>query len=432
MLVLIGLLLLALSLIMFLFFCRRSHSICQRKKQEDEEGRLEAVEARAYMPEDDSLKRAYSPSMLFDSEKKEAEIAKPPPTLAKVAAGVVPHPLYHPGISRSRAHSTDDKLYIQKSQSTPSYPRILSSNVEFRLASTISPNIFRRSENLAPAMSPLTTMSSKVPPAPLPPLQERRSTPITVYLQEAPMKSVWSSPTASVVPSSPSIYSNIPLPHGHVSLRPSPEPRRNSLLVYSTLRGYAGLPRSPTADGRLSEVDKKILASAFAAPPPIPMVQNFIDPFAHRSFTYPPITYSSASSPPASPSLVIQHNPLPDPPSRRPSLAELNAMNDDPALQSSLGIEILDDEVKIERWLGGSTVTASVFGSIFRVDESPRRDMTVPPRRVTRLSPIRAMRPSSARRGSKPKESDMEEARGREKKRGGGVVQELQFIGAAV
>lgn len=58
--------------------------------------------------------------------------------------------------------------------------------------------------------------------------------------------------------------------------------------------------------------------------------------------------------------------------------------------------------------------------------------MTVPPRRVTRLSPIRAMRPSSARRGSKPKESDMEEARGREKKRGGGVVQELQFIGAAV
>jgi hypothetical protein len=82
----------------------------------------------------------------------------------------------------------------------------------------------------------------------------------------------------------------------------------------------------------------------------------------------------------------------------RPSLAELNAMNEDPAVQSSLGLEPIDNEIKIERWLDGSTGTACAFGSILGIDELVKQAAAP----VSRLSPIKSMRPTSQRRRSKP------------------------------
>jgi hypothetical protein len=92
--------------------------------------------------------------------------------------------------------------------------------------------------------------------------------------------------------------------------------------------------------------------------------------------------------------LKIPEQALSQPP-RQPSLAELNAMNENASASCAPGLERIRDEVKIEKWLEGSTVRLSAPRSIFDVgvvtgdgkDEGS-----------VRLSPIRAMKPSRGRR----------------------------------
>jgi len=95
---------------------------------------------------------------------------------------------------------------------------------------------------------------------------------------------------------------------------------------------------------------------------------------------------------------IAELKPTLAPDSQRPSLAELKARNEYPTLQSPLSLEFINNDIKIERWLGGSTGTASEFKSILDVDDLVKKAGAP----VSRLSPIKSIRPSSQRSGSRP------------------------------
>lgn len=396
--VLVSVILVAVLLFIAFFLYRRSRQACSRKHKMDEEERLEVLEARAFRPADETLHRAYSPSLLYGDEEKEISVVKLSidtlitelPNAHQRMSEAIPHPLFHPGLKRSRTLSYDAKN--PRAPHTPTTSYIMSSRTP-RIHAPTSPtspglriNSFGKESKF---LSPYTTMQTRRPqtsPSVLPPPPPtRKRDPVDVCLT-LPLKSVWSSPTASIVPSSPSVYSEAPTRSKAQSLSPRPSSFGNSPTqpitppqTPSPVKHAGGCP--------LFALDKD------DCPPPLPIdpsVQNMVlpapscpcSPQANRAST--PI--SPQEPRPYSPVLALPKQALP-PKSRRPSLAELNAMNE--VIDFPLGLERLDQEVKIERWLEGSTGTVSAFGSVMGQEEKHESH---------RLSPIKSMRPSRGRR----------------------------------
>lgn len=395
---LVSVILVAILLVIAFFLYRRSRRRCSRKHKIDEEERLEVLEARAFRPGDETLQRAYSPSLLYGDDEKEISVTKLSvdiditqlPKAHQSDDEAMPHPLFHPGLKRSRTLSYDAKN--PRASHTPTTPYITSSRTP-RIHAPTSPTspspYFNNFSNESRALTHYTTVQTRRPKTPSidlpPPPPARKSDPVNIYVTR-PVISVWSSPTASTVPSSPSVYSEAPARSKVQSL--SPRPRSFGNLPIIPITPPQTPPLVQHAGGcPLFALDRDDCpppqSSAFSIPNMVlPPPSSPSSPRTKRAST--PISPQEPRS--YSPVLTLPGPALP-PISRRPSLAELNAMNEE--TDCPLGLERIDDEVKIERWLEGSTGTASAFGLI--VGEEGRQGSY-------QLSPIRGMRRSRGRK----------------------------------
>ncbi|KAH6714238.1 hypothetical protein DL95DRAFT_483169 [Leptodontidium sp. 2 PMI_412] len=385
--ILVGTIVLSFVGLLAYFFHRRYTQKANRKLREDlEAGRKEVTEARAFRPQDDTLKEGfYTP---FEAEDGSIYVrtpvlqtpaasrqvnAAPATVLTRISvatvAGVDAHPLFHPGIKRSRTlPSKKVPQYSNRTLRGPiSYPNIYGDKDQSLQSqpSSISLGSYYRTESKP--MTTFSTMQTRRPETP--PIEVDEPQRVANRRQ---IHSFWSvSDTASIAPTSPSIHS--PTCPRELSPRPAPPQFGPSQTSYdgdssiSTNSKPIGTPIRP-----IFSIDREGTLPALSYPLPLLLRKS--------SATLPRIVLPL--SPPASPRMV--------PPSGPCNISSLGQVSEPPT-------------AKIERWLSGSgstgtaSIIESVLGSkrrssepdIYRTDDLPRSE---------RVSPIRSMR--SSRRSS--------------------------------
>ncbi|CZR59979.1 uncharacterized protein PAC_09874 [Phialocephala subalpina] len=462
-LVLMSVIVFALFFFVIFYLFRRSRQQCLKQQSELEEGRLEVAEARAMWHVDETLKEGYS--------VKSFQLLSPPmPRPPPIAAGsIVSHPLYHPGIKRSRTlpHIRTPQYPLSRpanSRPAMSYPHVVNgqtNNLEPPL-SPLSLRAYLKSESKP--LTPFTTMQTRRPQTPEPiyqtlPLQKSSPAKRNPFLgRKIITRSVWSSsPASSIAPSSPSLYSpqspkTIRWRH---SLRPPPTSRHSPPVLYSPYQSPSP-ERVPHQPGTypLFALDRDDLHNGDLQPVGAPIIQNLRpkltletnhprdDSPTLQPSTLPRLRLMSGdcpsfdtkippipqvpppTSPPGSPRATTP--PLPRSPGspRTPGLPEsprpVKPVIEFPLnpLKGKLDQSPIE---QIERWLDGSTGTVSAFGSLLAngnlgmsspngssplaqtldKENSSKDEVVTEIIASKRISPIRAMRSSVSRKGSK-------------------------------
>ncbi|KAG4419133.1 hypothetical protein IFR04_007729 [Cadophora malorum] len=391
--ILVGTIVLSFVGLLAYFIHRRFTVIAARKLQDDfEAGRKEVTEARAFRPQDDTLKEGYyTPFAAEDgSIYVRTPVLQTPVTahrskstssvvLTRISvgtvAGVDAHPLFHPGIKRSRTlPSQKAPQYSNRAMRGPlSYPNTYDKQDQSLRSqpSSVSLGSYYRAESKP--MTPFSTMQTRRPETPPVEVEKtRRSAPSSPTARKQ-IHSFWSvSDSASNALSSPSIYS--PTGPRALSPRPAPSPFGSGQVSYEDPnRPHPGRPVPIGTPIRpIFSIDRDGMLPALSYPLPL-LLRN-------SSSTIPPLQLPL--SPPLSPRTI--------PPSAPPSTSPLSQVDEPPI-------------AKIERWLSGSgstgtaSIIESVLGSkrrssepdIYRTDSYSRRE---------RVVPIRSMR--SSRRSS--------------------------------
>ncbi|KAG4443067.1 hypothetical protein IFR05_001463 [Cadophora sp. M221] len=389
--ILVGTIILSFVGLLAYFFHRLYTQKASRKLQEDlEAGRKEVTEARAFRPQDDTLKEGfYTPfeaedgsiyvrTPVLQTPVASRQITTAPATVltrisVATVAGVDAHPLFHPGIKRSRTlPSKKVPQYSNRSLRGPiSYPNIYDDKEQSLRShpSSISLGSYYRTESKP--MTTFSTMQTRRPETPPIEVDEPQRVARPPPLNRRQIHSFWSvSDTASIAPTSPSIYS--PTSPRELSPRPAPSPLGAGQTSYEAPSRPANSKPIGTPIRPIFSIDREGTLPALSYPLPLLLRKS--------SATLPRIALPL--SPPASPRIV--------PPSA-------------PCNESPLGQVSEPPTAKIERWLSGSgsTGTASIIESVlgskrrssdtdtYRTDELPRNE---------RVSPIRSMR--SSRRSS--------------------------------
>jgi hypothetical protein len=196
-LILLIVLLLVGVLLVIYFLLRRVRKQQQRRMRDLEEGVVEVKEARAMRLLDDTLKG-------IPEWPRSSQFYHQDPIFGEfdVPSGVVPHPLFHPGIKRSRSIESPQPVRLQLPRHALSYPRF------DRYPS--SSGIATFSSYLNKPVSRSTTMQTRRPETPPPPSPVQE----IIIMDSIPsrlrqVRSVWSFSAASEAPpSSPSVYSD--------------------------------------------------------------------------------------------------------------------------------------------------------------------------------------------------------------------------------
>ena len=371
-LILLIVLLLVGALLVVYLILRRFRKQQQRRMRNLEEGAIEIKEARAMRFLDDTLKGIPDRTRSWQSYHTSPFFGE-----FDVPSGVVPHPLFHPGIKRSRSIESPQPIRLQLPRQALSYPRLQ------RYPSSSSTASF--SSFLNKPMSPSTTMQTRRPDTPTPP------SPVKEIITSTPshvrqVRSVWSFSAASTVPpSSPSVYS---MP-----------PSRTELFN-----------PSPLSISRDASPEQFSLPSPILASPPL----SIYDPGESRPRLHSLQPPSKARTP--SPPLPLpQRNPLRTsglPTGRLPPSAALDEHEYPHMAQASRNSTLQPppslierSESTIERWLDGSTGTESAFGSTIG-GSTPQSEVVIRPKppRIQSLSlfpRVQSARPSTRRLSEK-------------------------------
>ncbi|KAH7410597.1 hypothetical protein BKA64DRAFT_741267 [Cadophora sp. MPI-SDFR-AT-0126] len=386
--ILVGTIVLSFVALLAYFIHRRFTLISTRKLQNDlEAGRKEVTEARAFRPKDDTLKEGYyTPFATEDGSvyvrtpvlqtPATAHRSKSTPSvlLTRISvgtvAGVEPHPLFHPGIKRSRTlPSQKAPQYSTRAMRGPmSYPNIYDDqNQSLRSQpSSISLGSYYRAESKP--MTPFSTMQTRRPETPTIEVEKtRRSAPLPPTRRKQ-VHSFWSvSDSASNAPSSPSIYS--PTYPRNLSPRPAPSQFGPGQISYEDPnRPHPGKPVPIGTPIRPAfSIDRDGTLPTLSYPLPLLLRKS--------SSTLP---LQIPQSPPLSPRSF--------PPSAPPTTSPLSQLEEPPT-------------AKIERWLSGSgsTGTASIIESVLgsnRRSSEPDIYRTDSHSRSEKVLTIRSMRSS--------------------------------------
>lgn len=456
-LVLISVIIFTLFFFIVFYLFRRYRQRYLKRQSELEEGRMEVAEARAMWPVDETLKEGClvkSFQLLSPSMPR-----APPPAVG----GIASHPLYHPGIKRSRTLPHIQAPQYPLSRPAASYPHVINgqtNNLEPLCA-------YLKSESKP--LTSFTTMQTRRPQTPEPiysklPLRQSGPTRSNPFLgRQIQTQSVWSSSAASsIAPSSPSIYSprSPKTIRSRHSLRPAPAPRHSPPAPYSPYQSPAS-EYMPHKLGMcpLFALDRDDLYSGDLMPESLPINENLLRPRLALETNHPrddsptlqpsalpkfrpldgdcPLAVIEAKtqsipqvppSPPTSP-LRPPRSPTPPLPRSLDSLRSLALLKSLRPVRLTIDLSANPFEAKldqspieqIERWLDSSTATISAFGSLLadgnlgvsspngssplaqtldEEDSSKEEEVTetIPPKQI---SPIRAMRSSASRKGSK-------------------------------
>lgn len=411
-LALVAVVILAIVAFIAAYCFRRSHRLSSWKKDRDlEEGKEEVMAARAMWPEDHTLKEGYRSWGELDRSFHLKLQALTPPRDPPVApspteGGIVPPPLFHPGLKRSRT-MPNLKNQSPTSRLALSYPHMRNGQITY--LNPASPYSFENTKPESTPMAPSTTMQTRRPKTPelLPSIPFHRSLPPATSRRE--VHSIWSSGSSSIAPSSPSIYDpDIQTTSGQT----------NILYPAPTARNFVDFPSSPPASptpivdhiSRSPPRDDSPTLHPCFSPYPCFACERDDFPLPSHSpprspspvyITPPPLPQRSFMRTNSSPHLRRSRSPSPD--SYRCGLMAQLELGQEPAF-------------KIERWLDGSTGTVSAFGSFMAMSEEDGGEESEEhlfgsdvqeekkknwdgkdPKRVS-ISPIRGMR--TCRRGS--------------------------------
>ncbi|KAH7346195.1 hypothetical protein BKA65DRAFT_594750 [Rhexocercosporidium sp. MPI-PUGE-AT-0058] len=380
---LVGTIVLSFVGLLAYFFHRRYTQKASRRFREDiEEGRKEVTEARAFRPKDDTLKEGYytpftakgsifvrTPVLQTPAASHQPSSA-PATLLTRISiatvAGVDAHPLFHPGIKRSRTLPSKmvPRYYDRSLRGPISYPNIYEDQQHSlkSQSSSISLGSYYRAESKP--MTTFSTMQTRRPETP-PNVPEKPQRDAPPPLNRRQIHSFWSvSDTTSIAPTSPSIHS--PTRPSNLSPRPAPSAFGFGQVSYDE----PSRPVNPKPIGAsirpIFTIDKEGTLPALSYPLPL-LLRKSSSTLPHLTLPLPP---------PASSRVV--------PPSGPTNKSLLDQVNE-PAT------------AKIERWLSvsGSTGTKSVIESslgsrrrpsepdIYRTDYSPQS---------RRVSPIKSLR----------------------------------------
>ncbi|KAL2059765.1 hypothetical protein VTL71DRAFT_10149 [Oculimacula yallundae] len=217
-----------IGLILFLIHRRFVRRVCHKKKLDIEEGWKEVTEARAFRPQDETLKEGYFTTFaaLDGSIYVDKPLLKTPPTSSQLVPApavmltrlsvesldsIDSHPLFHPGIKRSRTIPVQTPQYSNGlSTGSITHPKIVDNQPASLKSqtSTISLGSYYRTESKP--MTPFSTMQTRRPETP-PAILEKlsyRSAPPPPLNRRRQIHSFWSeSDTVSSAPTSPSLYS---------------------------------------------------------------------------------------------------------------------------------------------------------------------------------------------------------------------------------
>jgi len=354
-LILLIVLLLVGVLLVIYFVLRRVRKQQQRRIRDLEEGVVEVEEARAMRFLDDTLKGIPDRTRSWQSHHSSPFFGE-----FDVPSGVVPHPLFHPGIKRSRSIESPQPIRLQLPRQALSYPRIQ------RYPSSSSIASF--SSYLNKPMSPLTTMQtrrSETPPSPSPVKEIIMMASTPSHLRQ--VRSVWSfSATSTVPPSSPSVYSTTPSRTKLFKPSPLSFPRDLSPEPFS-------LPSPHLLSSPLSiytpEESRPRLHSL--QPPPKARTPSPPLPLPQRN----PLRISVLPTGHLPPSAALDEHECP----RMTQARQDSILPPPPTLTER-------SESTIERWLDGSTGTDSAFGSIIG-GSTPQGEIVRPkPPRIQSLS----------------------------------------------
>ncbi|KAK0120285.1 hypothetical protein ONS95_011691 [Cadophora gregata] len=392
--ILVGTIVLSFVALLAYFIHRRFKLVVARKLLDDlEAGRKEVTEARAFRPQDDTLKEGYyTPFAAEDGNiyvrtpvlqtpaRTHRSNSTPSVVLTRISVGTVPgvepHPLFHPGIKRSRTLPTQKApQYSNRAmRGAMSYPNIYDDQDQSLKSqpSSISLGSYYRAESKP--MTPFSTMQTRRPETPPTDVDTPRRSAPPPPLSRKQIHSFWSvSDSASNAPSSPSLHSPGTYPR---DLAPRPAP---------TLFGFGQVPCEDPATPHpgkpvpigtpirpIFSIDKDGTLPALSYPLPLLLRKS--------SSTLPRLQLPL--SPPLSPRAVA--------PSAPPATSPLSQADEPPT-------------AKIERWLSGSgsTGTASIIESVLnsnRRSSEPDIYRTDSPLRREKVTPIRSMR--SSRRSS--------------------------------
>jgi hypothetical protein len=298
-----------------------------------EEGVVEVKEARAMRLLDDTLKG-------IPEWPRSSQFYHPDPIFGEfdVPSGVVPHPLFHPGIKRSRSIESPQPVRLQLSRHALSYPRL----DRYRSSSSVA----TFSSYLNKPVSWSTTMQTRRPETPPPPSPVQE----IIIMDSIPsrlrqVRSVWSFSAASEAPpSSPSVYSTSSRTKLFEQPQRDPSPELFSLpspqLPSPPLSIYDPEESRPRLQSLLPPPKARTPPPPLPIPPRNPLRKSniparYLSPSALLDADESPHTRQSRQPPPLSPS---------------PAFIEL------PLTEGS--------ESTIERWLDSSKGTESAFGSI--------------------------------------------------------------------
>ncbi|KAE9380953.1 hypothetical protein N431DRAFT_477768 [Stipitochalara longipes BDJ] len=337
-LILLMVLLLVGVLLIIYFVLRRVRKQQQRRIRDLEEGAVEVKEARAMRFLDDTLKGIPERPRSWQSYNSSPFFGE-----FDVPSGIVPHPLFHPSIKRSRSIQSPQPIHLQLPRQGQSYPRLK------RYPSSSSTASF--SSYLNKPMSSSTTMQIRRPETPPPPSPVNEiimMASTTSHLRQ--VRSVWSfSATSTVPPSSPSVYSTTPSRTKLFKPSPLSVPRAPSPEPFS-------LPSPPLPSPPLSIYDAEESRPRLRSlqPPPKARIPSPPLPLPPRN----PLRKSALPVGHLPPSAALDEHDCPRRgQARRPStLLPPLAFIELPLTERS--------ESTIERWLDGSTGTASAFGSV--------------------------------------------------------------------
>jgi len=357
------------------FFVRRVRQKQQKRIRDAEAAIAEVKEARAMKFADDTFKGVHFPEKPVNVRSYSLNTIYGD---FDVPGDAVLHPLFHPGIKRSRSTQSPQSVRYQPTHQTlsESYPRLQ------RCPSTSSASSIPVTINtiLYKPMSPSTTMQTRQPETPLPPtpvMEIIMKTSTRSHLYQ--VKSIWSfSSESTIPPSSPSVHSaassrtKIILPHPLLTPR-SPSQKPLSCGSLALLSPSLSIYEPEKSRPRLHSLRPPPKDPSPSPPLPLPPPRNLTPPRNQTSppFGLNPADYQSKSAASQQPSFTHDNYEYPPPP-------ESQNRSSSPPVPFPPFIErpLAEDPQTIERWLDGSTGTTYSFGPILgdnnTLDESGR------------------------------------------------------------